>query len=151
MTRTRAQSPTSEPKEAAAPARAEQARPAQITVLDGTDTGTGTGTNTNQAEAASAAMSSTSGPEPSRPTKAGLLQQRLAGPGGATLADLMHATGWQAHTVRAALTHLRQAGHAVERSRSDEGGTVYRIRQPSAASEVASAARATAPGEAPTS
>src|SRR3982750_1986554 len=36
----------------------------------------------------------------------GLLQREQ----GATLADLVDATGWLAHTTRAALTRLRQAG-----------------------------------------
>src|SRR4051794_24473907 len=34
---------------------------------------------------------------------------------GATLADLVDATGWLAHTTRAALTRLRQAGHEARR------------------------------------
>ena len=65
--------------------------------------------------------------EARRATKASLLQRMLSGPEGATLATLAQATGWQAHTARAALTRLRQAGHAVERSRSEAGETVYRI------------------------
>ena len=34
---------------------------------------------------------------------------------GACLDDMMEATGWQAHTVRAALTGLRKRGYLVER------------------------------------
>lgn len=70
----------------------------------------------------------------SRPTKAARLQEMLAAPGGATLAGLGAALGWQAHTVRAALTRLRQAGHAVERSKSEAGDTVYRIAPAATAS-----------------
>ena len=45
---------------------------------------------------------------------------------GATLAELIAATGWLPHTTRAALTGLRKKGHAIERSkRGDE--TCYRI------------------------
>jgi hypothetical protein len=62
-----------------------------------------------------------------QPTKARLVQEMLARPEGATLAALTQATAWQAHTVRAALTRLRQTGHAVERSRSEAGETVYKI------------------------
>lgn len=62
-----------------------------------------------------------------RTTKAGLIQQMLSAPDGATLAAFSQATGWQAHTVRAALTRLRQAGAAIERTRSEEGETIYRI------------------------
>lgn len=38
--------------------------------------------------------------------------------GGVTLADLTVVTGWQAHSVRAALYRLRQAGHAIVSLRS---------------------------------
>ena len=34
---------------------------------------------------------------------------------GASLADMVEATGWQSHTVRAAMTGLRKRGHAIER------------------------------------
>jgi predicted ArsR family transcriptional regulator len=60
-------------------------------------------------------------------TKAGKLQALLTTPEGATLAGLCDALGWQSHTVRAALTRLRQAGHSVERGRAGDGRTVYRI------------------------
>jgi hypothetical protein len=46
---------------------------------------------------------------------------------GASLPDLVAATGWMAHTTRAALTGLRKRGHDVTRVRQEEGGTVYRI------------------------
>ncbi|WP_277981878.1 DUF3489 domain-containing protein [Sphingomonas phyllosphaerae] len=45
---------------------------------------------------------------------------------GATLPDLIAATGWLPHTTRAALTGLRKKGHAIERARRDEL-TCYRI------------------------
>ena len=48
---------------------------------------------------------------------------------GATIADLTAATGWQAHSVRAALTGLRKAGHAIARERFDDGPTRYRIAE----------------------
>ena len=50
-----------------------------------------------------------------------------------SLFALEQATGWQPHTLRAAITRLRQAGHRVERSRSADGGTVYRIVEGDAA------------------
>jgi Protein of unknown function (DUF3489) len=47
---------------------------------------------------------------------------------GATLAELVAATGWLAHTTRAALTGLRKRGFAVELDRSNkELGSTYRI------------------------
>jgi DNA-binding transcriptional regulator PaaX len=38
---------------------------------------------------------------------------------GATLLELVTATGWLPHTVRAALTGLRKNGHAVLRAKQD--------------------------------
>lgn len=61
-----------------------------------------------------------------RPTKSALLRAMLAAPGGASLPALMAATGWQAHTLRAALSGLRKAGHDVTRHRAGEA-TVYAI------------------------
>ena len=46
---------------------------------------------------------------------------------GATLDDLIAATGWLPHTTRAALTGLRQSGLQLDRSRDKEGRAVYRI------------------------
>lgn len=61
-----------------------------------------------------------------RPTKTALLRARLADLGGASMTELMHLTGWQAHTLRAALTGLRKTGVIVTRRR--EGGeTIYAI------------------------
>jgi hypothetical protein len=44
----------------------------------------------------------------------------------ASMADLMTATGWQAHSVRAALSGLRKRDIAILRKRKD-GVTRYRI------------------------
>jgi hypothetical protein len=45
---------------------------------------------------------------------------------GATLADMIEATGWLPHTTRAALTGLRKKGHALDKyKRGDQ--TCYRI------------------------
>jgi hypothetical protein len=47
---------------------------------------------------------------------------------GATIDELIAATGWFAHTTRAALTGLRKRGYAVAIDRSDnERGSFYRI------------------------
>jgi predicted ArsR family transcriptional regulator len=53
----------------------------------------------------------------------GLLQRRR----GASLVELTEATGWQAHSIRAALTGLRKQNVRVDRSRDKQGGSVYRI------------------------
>jgi hypothetical protein len=47
---------------------------------------------------------------------------------GATIEELIAATGWLAHTTRAALTGLRKRGYAVAINRLDDGrGSFYRI------------------------
>ena len=46
---------------------------------------------------------------------------------GAAIVDLTQATGWLAHTTRAAISGLRKRGYAVTRERSDAGESVYRI------------------------
>lgn len=38
---------------------------------------------------------------------------------GATLAELVTATGWLQHTTRAALTALRKKGHVLDKSTRD--------------------------------
>jgi hypothetical protein len=48
---------------------------------------------------------------------------------GASLEDLVQATGWLPHTTRAALTGLRQKGHRLMRERDANGRSVYRITE----------------------
>ena len=49
--------------------------------------------------------------------------------GRATLDELVAATGWLPHTTRAALTRLRQSGHAIHKAKDDQNRTVYRITE----------------------
>ena len=66
-------------------------------------------------------------PEPApRATKASLVLDLLRREQGATLTELVAATGWLPHTTRAALTGLRKKGHPIERERRD-GVSRYRI------------------------
>ena len=65
----------------------------------------------------------TTGP---RQTKAALLRARLAKSGGVSLTEMMQLTGWQAHTLRAALTGLRKTGVILSRRR-EGGDTIYAI------------------------
>lgn len=50
----------------------------------------------------------------------------LLRPEGATLAEMTEATGWLAHTTRAALTGLRKKGHTIEKTKRGDV-TCYRI------------------------
>jgi hypothetical protein len=60
------------------------------------------------------------------PTKAATVLALLQRHDGATLAELITATGWLPHTTRAALTGIRKKGHAVERTKGGHE-TCYRI------------------------
>ena len=60
-------------------------------------------------------------PTSKQATIAAMLWQR----NGTTITELMAATGWQSHSIRAALTGLRKAGHQIERQRDDSGAPRY--------------------------
>lgn len=45
---------------------------------------------------------------------------------GATLDEMVKATGWQKHTTRAALTGLKKKGHTIARDKRGDA-TCYRI------------------------
>jgi hypothetical protein len=66
-------------------------------------------------------------PEPApRVTKRNLLIEMLKREGGATLDQMIEATGWLPHTTRAAMTGLRKAGMTLD-SEKLEGVRHYRI------------------------
>ena len=71
----------------------------------------------------------TSTTTPPRETKAAILRKLLTRKNGADLAALQLATGWQPHSVRAALSGLRKAGFIIDRTNAAKpGGTAtYRI------------------------
>jgi hypothetical protein len=54
------------------------------------------------------------------PTKSTSVLTLLQREVGATLAELIEATGWKPHTIRAALTGLRKKGHTIERCKRDD-------------------------------
>jgi hypothetical protein len=58
-------------------------------------------------------------------TKRALVLALLARDQGASLGEITAATGWLRHSARAALTGLRQSGHAISRTRTAENTTVY--------------------------
>ena len=63
---------------------------------------------------------------PKAPTKAAAVISLLGRPDGATMTELIEATGWLPHTTRAALTGIRKKGRAVERGKRGEV-SCYRI------------------------
>lgn len=70
-----------------------------------------------------------------QPTKSSTVLKLVSRPAGATLGVLEKATGWQPHSVRAALTGLRKAGNAVERGKDGKGVTVYRVTKAAPAAD----------------
>ena len=72
---------------------------------------------------------SKSTPKKPRETKSALLRRLLNRKAGADLAALQDATGWQPHSVRAALSTMRKAGFTIDRMppKSEGGLAVYRI------------------------
>ena len=71
---------------------------------------------------------STSPQHPRVGSKQALLVELLSRPEGASLGDLLSATGWLPHTTRAALTGLLQRGFEIERCAGEDGESVYRLR-----------------------
>ncbi|MGE3744789.1 MAG: DUF3489 domain-containing protein [Sphingomonadaceae bacterium] len=59
-------------------------------------------------------------------TKIATVLDLLQREGGATLDEIVDATGWLPHTTRAALTGLRKKGHAIARERREDV-SCYRI------------------------
>ncbi len=59
-------------------------------------------------------------------TKQAKLKALLSRARGATLAQLQKELGWQPHTVRAAVSRLRKAGHTIELEEM-KGRKAYRL------------------------
>jgi hypothetical protein len=62
-----------------------------------------------------------------RPSKKAAILDLLRRPDGAAIGDLTAATGWQMHSVRAALTGLRKDGNELVRAKDAAGVTHYRL------------------------
>ncbi|MEQ8441222.1 MAG: DUF3489 domain-containing protein [Alphaproteobacteria bacterium] len=68
-------------------------------------------------------------PEPKAPKKGGktdAILKLMRRKQGATVPALQDATGWQPHSVRAALTGLRKKGIDIARDKNGKGETIYR-------------------------
>ncbi|MCS6954420.1 MAG: DUF3489 domain-containing protein [Bryobacteraceae bacterium] len=64
-------------------------------------------------------------------SKKAIVLELLHRPEGATLADIMSATGWQAHSVRGFLSGAlaKKMGLAIESQKTASGGRTYRIME----------------------
>ncbi len=61
-------------------------------------------------------------------TKAGQIVGLLSRPAGASIAEMMKATGWQAHSLRGFISgHLKKLGRSVHSGLDDGGTRRYRI------------------------
>ena len=60
-------------------------------------------------------------------TRKATLIALLSRPDGAALSELVAATHWQLHSIRAALTHFRQAGFTVNRIADEAGASRYHL------------------------
>ena len=91
---------------------------------------TGEGAGQAQSDVAStstpSANPSPTAPTSERRTKATLVLDLLRREQGATLPEMVDATGWLPHTTRAAITGLRKKGHVIEKSKRDDV-TCYRV------------------------
>ena len=67
------------------------------------------------------------GVAPGWASKQTMILELLGRAEGASVAELMSATGWLPHTTRAALSRLRTAGKTLSRSSREDGTTAYRI------------------------
>ncbi len=70
------------------------------------------------------------GAAPPRETKAAILRKLLRRKAGADIATMQSATGWQPHSVRAAMSGFRKAGYTIDRAvvpAKQDNGPVYRI------------------------
>lgn len=76
--------------------------------------------------AAAPAAAHTPAPAPARATKIDKVIALLRRGEGATLTELIDATGWLPHTTRAALTGVKKKGHVLGKTKRD-GATCYRI------------------------
>lgn len=60
-------------------------------------------------------------------TKSQAVRQMLARDGGATLDEMIAATGWKPHSCRAFLSGVRKSGDAVIKVERTNGSTAWRI------------------------
>ncbi len=84
----------------------------------------------NGADATGGAVNPVAASGPDRPregSKGAHVVGLLSRVSGATLDDLIAATGWLPHTTRAALTGLRRRGYEILRGKGEDGRTTYRI------------------------
>jgi hypothetical protein len=71
--------------------------------------------------------------QPKKPSKAQHVEKLLTRARGATMAELMAETSWQAHSVRAFLAGLRKKGRTIIKEERKPGLVALRIGTPAKA------------------
>ncbi|WP_339716863.1 DUF3489 domain-containing protein [uncultured Sneathiella sp.] len=61
------------------------------------------------------------------PKKPDIILKLIKRSKGARMQDLQKATGWHAHSIRAALTGLRKQGIPIDRQKNTAGETIYKL------------------------
>jgi len=64
---------------------------------------------------------------PIKTTKSDAILKLVSRKSGATLAQLVEATGWKTASIHAALTGLRKKGREITRDKNRKGVTIYSI------------------------
>jgi hypothetical protein len=113
---------TRRPRKMARPA----AEPAQATEVQSSATSGSVELEAAPDRAELAASPQPQPPQPKPVSKIAQVLELLRRSDGATLAQLVDATGWLPHTTRAALTGLKKKGHAITKTKRD-GVTCYAI------------------------
>lgn len=85
--------------------------------------------NTGPAKAADKRASPSNARKPVNPSpkKPDIILKLIKRSKVARIQDLQKATGWQAHSIRAALTGLRKQGVRIDHSRTPSGKTIYKL------------------------
>lgn len=83
-------------------------------------------TGTNEPPAGTTKAGAKANEIPKKPAKSELVLGVLRRAEGATLDQMVEATGWLPHTTRAALTGLKKKGHVISSEKLD-GVRTYRI------------------------
>ena len=79
---------------------------------------------TKKAAPKAAKPTTTEVPAAAKPTRKGTIVTLIERKGGATLAEIMEATGWQAHSVRGTLSTLGKT-MKIESAKNEEGARIY--------------------------
>ena len=99
----------------------------RASAIDNGVTASTTAVETTPKEGAEVADTTPAAPAPREGTKISRVVGLLQRDNGATLDEVIAATGWLPHTSRAALTGLRKRGYAIEKHRRAEGRRGYII------------------------